>query len=358
MADRRTHRGIRGRWTHRAVSVAIVLLLLIGLGTVLTFDYLADRADDTFVASPDDEQDEPFTPIASSSSAPAPSTTGPTTPTPTRTTVPPPQKRVRPSLTIQPLPRETCVPDTTTSELKVIAYNIKTARWDGRLQLDAVASFLAAQDPDIVLLQEIDQNRHVTGQVDQPAYLGEQLGMYSTFGSNVAYSPGALYGTAILSRYPIVSSENTHLPKAGAGEQQRGLLHAVIDVEGTEVSAYSTHLQNRSPGARVLQVAAIRDVLSADPRPKVMGGDFNAHPGSPEMRTAVTYINDTWPSVGVGGGFTHPSTNPRGRIDYLLYDGMEPLSAQVVPGPVSDHLPVEATYSVSSSSTVCVPVFD
>jgi endonuclease/exonuclease/phosphatase family metal-dependent hydrolase len=348
----------RGRWTHGAISVAILLALLAGVGTVLTFDYLADRADDTYVANPTEDLKAPYTPISGTSSPTTPASTAPSTPTATRTTVPPPQQRVAPSLTIQPLPRKTCVPDATTSELKVIAYNIKTARWDGRLQLDAVASFLAEQDPDIVLLQEVDQNRHVTGQVDQAAYLGERLGMYSTFGSNVAYSPGALYGTAILSRYPITSSENTHLPKAAAGEQQRGLLHAVIDVDGTEVSAYSTHLQNRSPAARVRQVAAIRGLLAADERPKVMGGDFNAHPGSPEMRTAITYINDTWASVGVGLGATHPSTNPRGRIDYLLHDGLEPLSAQVLRGPVSDHLPVEATYSVASSSLVCVPVFD
>lgn len=366
MGDRRADREKRSRWTHGLVSFAIVLALVAAIGTVLGFDYLADRADTAVVEAPEQEVDVPYTPQASTE---APTTEAtPTTPVEspgTSTGTPstpagsaPPEQQIQAPVTLLPVPQRTCVPDVSTSELTVIAFNIKTARWDGRLQLDAIADALAGWDADIVLLQEVDKNRSVTGGVDQAAYLGERLGMYSTFGSNVAYTPTALYGTAILSRFPIISSENTPLPKAAAGEQQRGLLHAVIDVDGTQVSAYSTHLQNRSPGARVQQVAAIRDVLADDELPKVMGGDFNAHPGSPEMRTAVTYINDTWASVGVGGGFTHPSTNPRGRIDYLLHDGMDALSAQVLDAPVSDHKPVRATYSVSSSSLVCVPVFD
>lgn len=366
MGDRRAHRDGRGRWTHAAISFAIVVALVAAIGTVLTFDYLADRADNVVVDAPEDE-DVPYTPRPStptpslSTSGPAessesPPTTDATAPAPTASA--PPAQPVQAPITIQPVPQKTCVPDASSSEISVVAYNIKTARWEGRLQLDAIADAIASWDADIVLLQEVDKNRSVTGGVDQAAYLGERLGMYSTFGSNVAYTSTALYGTAILSRFPIVSSENTHLPKAAPGEQQRGLLHAVIDVDGTQVSAYSTHLQNRSPAARVRQVGAIRDLLAGDELPKVMGGDFNAHPGSPEMRTAVTYIDDTWASVGVGGGFTHPSTNPRGRIDYLLHEGLEPLSAQVLDGPVSDHKPVQATYSVSSSSLVCVPVFD
>jgi endonuclease/exonuclease/phosphatase family metal-dependent hydrolase len=366
MGDRRAQREKRSRWTHGAVSFAIVLALVAAIATVLTFDYLADRADDVVVGAPEDV-DIPFTPQPSTET---PSTTASepaesSSPAPTAEATPstpagsaPPVQAVQPPITLQPVPQKTCVPDASTSEISVIAYNIKTARWDGRLQLDAIADALATWDADIVLLQEVDKNRSVTGGVDQAAYLGERLGMYSTFGSNVAYTPTALYGTAILSRFPIVSSENTPLPKAAPSEQQRGLLHAVIDVDGTQVSAYSTHLQNRSPGARVRQVDAIRGLLAADELPKVMGGDFNAHPGSPEMRTAVTFIDDTWASVGVGSGFTHPSTNPRGRIDYLLHDGLEPLGAQVLDGPVSDHKPVQATYSVSSSSLVCVPVFD
>lgn len=360
MGDRKSHRGGRGRWTHAAISFAIVLALVATIGTVLTFDYLADRADTVVVGAPEDV-DIPYTPRPSSASptttSESPSTSETTAPTPSTTTVPP-RQQVQAPITIQPLPQKTCVPDSSSSEITVVTYNIKTAHWEGRLQLDAIASALASWDPDIVLLQEVDKNRANSGGVDQAAYLGERLGMYSTFGSNVAYTPTALYGTAILSRFPIVSSENTHLPKAAAGEQQRGLLHAVIDVDGTQVSAYSTHLQNRSPAARVKQIAAIRDLVAGDELPKVMGGDFNAWSGAPEMRTAATFINDTWPAVGVGTGFTHPSTNPRGRIDYLLYGGLEPLSAQVLDGPVSDHKPVEATYSVESSSLVCVPVFD
>jgi endonuclease/exonuclease/phosphatase (EEP) superfamily protein YafD len=109
---------------------------------------------------------------------------------------------------------------------------------------------------------------------------------------------------------------------------------------------------------RMEQIRAINAILAADELPKVMGGDFNAQPGSPVMVTARQQMADTWTDVGIGSGFTHPSSHLRGRIDYLLHaDGIEPVTAAVMPATGSDHRAVKATYHVTGDlGQVCLPV--
>ncbi|WP_243058012.1 endonuclease/exonuclease/phosphatase family protein [Nocardioides sp. SR21] len=302
--------------------------------------------------------DEPQQPAARTS--PSPSVTPTATPTAeasaTGQTKPP-----RP--TRSPGDRETCVDGGTRSRLTVLTFNIHSARTpDGSVRLSEIASELATWDADVVLLQEVDRGRAWTGGVDMPAVLADQLGLAWAFGTNVRRSATNLYGTAILSRFPIESYTNTALP-APPGTQQRGLLNAVVDVDGTEMSVYGTHLEHTSADARVQQMRAIAPILAADPRPKVFGGDLNARPGSPVLLAAGSSVRDTWQAIGDGAGLTHPAGVPQHRIDYLMHgDGsaaeLAPLAAQVLASNVSDHRAVWATYELTSGSdtAVCVPV--
>lgn len=246
-------------------------------------------------------------------------------------------------------------------ELTVVTFNIHSARArDGSVHLDAIANELARWQPDVVLLQEVDRGRAWTGRVDMPAVLGDRLGMVWTFGANVRRSATNQYGTAILSRFPIVASRNVPLP-APRGTQQRGLLSATVDVRGIRVDVYDTHLENTSRAARVQQMRAIAPILRADPRPKLFGGDLNSVPSSTVLSIARSLLTDTWPGVGAGAGYTAPGAHPRLRIDHLLYAGgagveMAPVAARVLPSSVSDHRAVRATYRLSAEgSEICVP---
>jgi endonuclease/exonuclease/phosphatase family metal-dependent hydrolase len=257
-----------------------------------------------------------------------------------------------------------CVPRATTTRLSVLTFNIHSARTsDGRVDLASIGREIAAWDADIVLLEEVDRGRLWTGQVDMPSVLAGRLGMSWAFGSNVQRSPTNQYGTAILSRYPILATRNVALP-APPGTQQRGLLRATVDLDGTAMSVYVTHLENTSPDARLRQIRAIVPILRADPRPKLFGGDLNSVPGSPVLAAARTVVVDTWPGLGPAPGFTAPAGHPRVRIDYLMYDGGEgveltPLGAQLLTSAVSDHLAVRATYRVTiGEGDVCVPVLE
>jgi len=280
-----------------------------------------------------------------------PASPGPTGPTASISPAPTPSGEPLPSAS-----GETCVPGPLT-DLTVVSFNIESAHGpDGTVQLDLLARTLATWKPDLVLLQEVDKDQLRTGRVDQAAYLGKRLGMYSTFGANLRGRAGGLYGNALLSRYPIRSAENSPLPRL-PGDEQRGLLHAVLDVDGTRMSAYVVHLQHSSTRARMLQIAEVRRLVADDDLPKVLGGDFNAHPGSTVMGVARTIAADTWTAVGRGSGLTVPRAAPRGRIDYLLQTGLVPTDMQVLTPPMSDHRALWARYGLSATGAVCLPSF-
>jgi endonuclease/exonuclease/phosphatase family metal-dependent hydrolase len=255
-----------------------------------------------------------------------------------------------------------CVDSDEATRLHVLTFNIHSARdADGSVHLATITEEIRRWRADVVLLQEVDRGRAWTGRVDMPATLADALGTSWTFGANVRRSPTNQYGTAILSRFPITDSRNVPLP-APPGTQQRGLLAATIDVKGTEVSVYNTHLEHTSRVARLQQMRVIAEVIAEDPRPMVLGGDLNSRPGSPVHVLAGRYLTDTWPAVGLGPGYTHSARNPRSRIDYLMHAdgqdaGLEPVDAMVLRSGISDHWAVRAGYRlVSDSGEVCVPI--
>jgi endonuclease/exonuclease/phosphatase family metal-dependent hydrolase len=237
--------------------------------------------------------------------------------------------------------------------LRVATFNIHHGvGMDGLLDLERVAAVIDAVDADVVGLQEVD--RHLgkrSAFVDQAVWLADRLELDFVYGANIdaePRTPGAprrQYGTAILSRHPIREWRNTLLPRPEGGEQ-RGLLEAVIDLDGVRVRAFNTQLQNRSQLERLAQVAAIRTIVAqpTDPTdPVVLVGDLNAMPGSPEIAAMTEDLADAWASAGDGDGYTYDAETPHGRIDYVLTSpDVVARAAAVIPSDASDHLPVVA----------------
>jgi len=224
---------------------------------------------------------------------------------------------------------------------------------DGLLDLDRIAATVTASGAEVVGLQEVD--RHFAERsnfVDQATYLAEVLGMSVVFGANLDLDPPEYglprrqYGNAILTSFPITSWSNTLLPLLPGGEQ-RGLLQATLDVGGTPLNAYSTHLQHDSQEARLAQVDAITAELATSDASVLLLGDLNATPESPEIEAMVEELTDTWVEAGVGDGYTYSTTNPSVRIDYVLTStDIATRTAAVVTSDGSDHLPVVATVTL------------
>ena len=232
----------------------------------------------------------------------------------------------------------------------VLSYNIHHgAGLDGVFDLDRIADVIDRSHADVVGLQEVD--RHYgdrSAWADVSAELAERLGMHVVFAANLDLDPPApgqprrQYGTALLSRFPIVSWHNTLLPMAKPGEEQRGLLEAVIDVHGLRIRAMTTHLQHDNAASRRLQAGVVATAVAASREPVVLTGDLNATPDTPEVTTLTATMADSHARAGHGAGLTYPAEAPTARIDYVLTTGARVVSSRVLTSDASDHLPVLA----------------
>jgi endonuclease/exonuclease/phosphatase family metal-dependent hydrolase len=224
---------------------------------------------------------------------------------------------------------------------------------DGRLDLDRTAGVIRAADAEVVGLQEVDNGWFERSAFqDQARELADRLGMHYVYAANLdrePLEPGGKrrqYGTAILSEYPILESENTLLPRPEGGEQ-RGLLEALINVRGVPVRVYNTHLQHNSAAERTAQVAAIMSHVGESEEPTLLVGDLNARPDAPEMQPLYTRFEDAWVEGGEGPGYTYPAEAPDRRIDYVLVSPDVSVREAHVPRTLaSDHLPVVAEVEV------------
>lgn len=240
--------------------------------------------------------------------------------------------------------------------IEALTFNIRDGLDDqNHLRLGRIAAEIRASGAGIVMLQEVDRFRRRTDFVDEPTLLAHRLHMRFAYGTNLVFPPSApgrrteLYGTAILSRYPILSSTNTHLPNGPAPLEQRGLLEATISVGGERVHVFDTHLEVASGSMRVTQIGAVRALVAPVTGPVILGGDFNSIPTSEVVSIARSFLSDTWAQVGHGPGLTHGQQLPLIRIDYQFHnDWLTPLAAQVLPSAVSDHHSVWAEYDLWS----------
>lgn len=231
------------------------------------------------------------------------------------------------------------------ADLTVVTFN--THRSDGPGGLTKVALELSALDPDVVLLQEVDRFYPRTGRVDQVGWLAQRLGMNSAFGANITHGRSQ-YGTAILSRAPIVEQVNTFLPNAPGGEQ-RGLLRVAIDLGPVTLSVYNAHLQHSMAGLNETQARIVAGALASDPRPRIIGGDFNAGPRTPTLDALAAQVVDSWPRAGAGPDGTGPGGS---RIDYLMASpDLQPVKSSVHRGTVSDHAALRTEYAFAAAGS-------
>lgn len=302
----------------KIATLAVVLLVLVGIAVALLLQDSGEQ--------PGGRPGEPVTTV------PPPPSSGAT---PTRTEPLPPT----PTPPVPPTAPPTC-PTPAPVQLTVLSFNIHFGVGHGRGGLDRIAEEIRAWEPDVVLLQEVDKGRPVSGNVDQAAALGEKTGLNHVYGANSRNTGAGPRGNAILTRFPITTATNTHLPMAG-GKELRGLLHAQLDVGGVPVSVYATHFDHRSREARKVAARTAVQLMAADPLPKLFGGDLNTGPdGRPIAILRAAGFGDAW-AVGKGKGATVPADRPGSRIDFILHDGwFTPVQAEVLYSEVSDHRPV------------------
>ncbi len=234
------------------------------------------------------------------------------------------------------------------SKFRVMTYNIHHGEGlDGRTDLRRIAGLIRQEQADIVALQEVDKGVERTTRRDFPAELAALTGMTCVFSNNFHYQGGE-YGNAVLTRFPVKHSTNTHYKMLRSGEQ-RGILQLVLDIGGREVLFMDTHIDFRGDDTeRLLNVAEISQLIQRyRPLPMILCGDFNDTPTSRTYQRVAEQFADTWVLAGSGEGLTIPADHPAKRIDYIWISRngpLSPLKAWVPTSNASDHLPVVAEF--------------
>ncbi len=167
--------------------------------------------------------------------------------------------------------------------VRVLSYNIHKCigGLDRRYRPERIVATVAHYQPDLVLLQEVDQGVPRSNGDRQVDLLGDQLGFaHRAWFPNVEVRGGGQYGNAILSRWPLEAVANVDLTIGR--RKRRSVLHGEVRVRHDDfdrtVHVFNMHL-GLSQAERKLQLRTFLDChpfagLHHD-TPVIVGGDLN-----------------------------------------------------------------------------------
>ncbi|MFG6146827.1 endonuclease/exonuclease/phosphatase family protein [Halobacillus sp. B23F22_1] len=247
-------------------------------------------------------------------------------------------------------------------DVRVMTYNIQAGMGaDGQYDPDHIADVIKESQAEVVALQEVDVHWGARSQFENVVdRLADQLDMNYTFAPIYdnppleENGPRQQFGVAIMSKYPILKETNQEITRLSTQDASPeptltpGFAEAIINVQGSLIPFYSTHLDYRGdPYIREMQVDDMLQIFEEQPGSKVLMGDMNASPEANELRPLLEKFTDAWNTVNTTPGYTYPSVSPNNRIDHIYAsEDIEVLDAHLIQSEASDHLPVIADLSV------------
>jgi len=241
-----------------------------------------------------------------------------------------------------------------TVPLRLMTYNVHGCRgMDGKFAPQRIARVIARERPDVVCLQELDQERTRSGGIDQVKVIAERLQADYRFHAVAEVDDGA-FGNAILSSHPLRVVKAGALPSASRVKdvlnlENRGVLWVTLGVDGGEVQILNTHLSILDRERRIQVEALLGPDWLGHPDckdPVILCGDFNASPDSQTVRRLGTRLHNVLgPERKERSLRTWSGRMPLRRIDHVLVSaGIEPVGAHVprnrLSRVASDHLPL------------------
>lgn len=249
--------------------------------------------------------------------------------------------------------------------IRVVNWNI-----DRGLRLPEVTDFLASQQADLLILQEVDWNARRTHYRNVAEELACRLEMNYVFGCEFdeltqgSRTSPAYHGQAVLSRWRLKSPRlirfraqsgfwrpRWFLPRTAPFQERLGgrmALVVEVDIMGKSFVVYDLHLESRgNDGLRIAQLEEVLDDAAASRMPVVLAGDLNFDVA--KSPASVLLQRAGLRSVfGPSRVYTRPAHNflsgPR-PIDWALVSAPIKTSQSTVHSTVtaSDHYPISFT---------------
>jgi endonuclease/exonuclease/phosphatase family metal-dependent hydrolase len=251
--------------------------------------------------------------------------------------------------------------------IRIVDWNIERG-----LKLPGIVEFLAAQDADLLTLQEVDLNARRTGLRNVAEELARSLRMHYAFGwefqelAEGTRDRPAYTGQATLSRWPIRGSRvirfqaqsqfwlpKWYKPNIPLFQERLGgriALLCEIDMPGRPLAVFNVHLESR--GTDGLRVAQLTETLSAGarypaPTAVLVAGDMNLDVARPVPAAAIRNAGFR-DAVSLPGAITSVRLgpfNPGRSIDAILIrQGLENRAGHIHNRVrASDHYPVSCT---------------
>jgi endonuclease/exonuclease/phosphatase family metal-dependent hydrolase len=238
--------------------------------------------------------------------------------------------------------------------IRLVTFNVRHGLGDdGRVDPERLGHAVAALDPDVVVLQEVDRGQERSGRADLVRAVAEAIGarevrFVPTIAGQVAprttsgargvhgvkplvrtwagrrrargdEAGVAAYGVALLSRHPLRSAHRLRLPAATpyllgrqlGPDEPRGAVAAVVETPDGPLTVVGTHLSSWRTWNRA-QLWTLRRRLRAAPRPLVLLGDLNIRGALAARITGWTELLHVP---------TYPASRPFLQIDHVLADG-------------------------------------
>ncbi|MBT2415370.1 endonuclease/exonuclease/phosphatase family protein [Streptomyces sp. ISL-12] len=237
----------------------------------------------------------------------------------------------------QPQRESEDVRETGDAVVRVVTWNLwwRFGPWAERQK--AVLAVLRELRPDAVGLQEVwaaDDGGNLA------EWLAGELGLHwawAAYGAPERWQrrigdDRVVIGAAVLSRWPVLEQAALRLPAPAALDDGRIALRTTLDTPGHPVPFCTVHLTSapHASAVRHRQVTALTDFVDRHRRgsayPPVLTGDFNAGPGTDEIRLLTARgFTDAWdladpaaPSATLDPANPHiTGDGPPQRVDYV-----------------------------------------